>query len=119
MIASSLSEQEVKLSLVQSIAKSQEALARILDSIADITETSEDASKLLRDNVKVLTSYQISIAQMMCGVRLNRQYYGTPTMPWINEALDPAPTAARGVEEEDNRWPDLRSGQLPAREGGC
>ncbi|RUT29152.1 hypothetical protein EJP77_15670 [Paenibacillus zeisoli] len=100
MIPPTPSEHEVKLQLVQSLVKSQEALARILDSIADVTEQSEAVSKQLYENIRVLTNYQSAMAQMLTGVRLNRQYYGTPTTPWINEALDHAAYAARGEQEE-------------------
>ncbi|WP_068620043.1 hypothetical protein [Paenibacillus tuaregi] len=101
MMIGAASEHEIKLQLVQSLAKSQAAIARILDSIADVTEQSETASKQLCENIRVLTNYQSAMAGMLTGIRLNRQYYGTPTTPWINPSLDLPAFAARGEQEEN------------------
>ncbi|MBP2002132.1 hypothetical protein J2Z69_003189 [Paenibacillus shirakamiensis] len=96
-----LSEQEVKLELILSIAKSQTALARILDSLADVTDHADISAKQMEEHIRLLTDYQCAMAESLTGIRLHRKYYGTPTLPWINEALYQAAYAARGVQGEE------------------
>lgn len=118
MIAFGPSEHEIKLQLVHSLVKSQTALARILDSVADVTEQSETVSRQLYENIRILTNYQSAMAGMLTGIRLNRQYYGTPTTPWINEALDCPAYAARG-EQEEMEWQSEKSAQPPDGAEDC
>ncbi|MGO4376317.1 hypothetical protein AB4Z21_37320, partial [Paenibacillus sp. MCAF20] len=58
-----LTEQAARASLISSIAKSQHALARILDSIANVAEQSPETAKLLRDNIRMLTDMQRAMAE--------------------------------------------------------
>lgn len=90
-----------KLRLVDSIAKSQTAMARILDSLADVSDHSAETARHLAQNIQVLTKYQQAIAQTVCGITLHQVHYGTPSMPWIMDSCYPANIAARG-EREDN-----------------
>ncbi|WP_337098995.1 hypothetical protein [Paenibacillus sp. YIM B09110] len=64
-MSTSLTEQAAKASLIHSIAKSQHALARILDSIANVAEQSPETAKLLRDNIRMLTDMQRAMAEAM------------------------------------------------------
>lgn len=90
----------VKLRLIDSIAQSQVAMARMMSSMADITEQSEATARHLTENIRILTKYQDAMARTICGLTLHRVYYGTPTLPWIKETCYPAHTATRGVQED-------------------
>lgn len=80
------SEHEVKLQLLLSISRSQNALARILDSMADISAYSEETALQLAQNAERLVRYQQAMASMVSGIELYRQYTGTPSPPWLNRA---------------------------------
>ncbi|WP_019638566.1 hypothetical protein [Paenibacillus fonticola] len=100
MMAGIGSAEATKLRLIDSIAKSQTAMARILDSLADVSDHSAETARHLSKNIQVLTKYQQAIAQTVCGITLRQVYYGTPSPPWIIESCYPANTAARGERED-------------------
>lgn len=91
--------QEAKLTMITSIAHSQEALARILGSVADVSVHSENTARKLAENIRLLTQIQSAMCEMLLGISLHRIQYGTPTSPWLNEAYILDYDAARGVQE--------------------
>ncbi|MEF2967935.1 hypothetical protein V3851_19065 [Paenibacillus sp. M1] len=92
-----------KLKLIESIAKSQMAMARILDSLADVSGHSGATARHLAENITVLSKYQDAIARTVCGISVHRVHYGTPSSPWIMKSCYPAIDAARGEQEDLNR----------------
>ncbi|MCK6076169.1 hypothetical protein [Paenibacillus silvae] len=92
-------EREVKLALIESIAHSQQALARILDSVASVSSHSEVSARSLAENIRLLSRYQEEMSRMVTGVRLSRISYGEPGLPWLK---DPACVirAAGDLQEE-------------------
>lgn len=80
-------ERESRIELIRSIARSQGAIARILDSIADVTEASPGMSKCMRDNLRSLAALQITMAEMTTGTRIRRVRTGSPTNPWLHQAV--------------------------------
>ncbi|WP_379130575.1 hypothetical protein [Paenibacillus sp. sgz500958] len=91
-----LSERAVKLEMIRSIARSQAALATILESIAELTEHSEVTARKLSDNVRILSEYQSAMCRMMSGISLHRQKTGVPAAPWLSK---PVPEASARVTE--------------------
>lgn len=89
-----------KLRLIDSIAKSQTAMARILDSLADVSDHSAEAARHLAQNIQTLTRYQQAIAETVCGITLHQVHNGTPSKPWIMNRCYPANIAARGEWED-------------------
>ncbi|WP_019908771.1 hypothetical protein [Paenibacillus sp. HW567] len=81
-----LSEHAVKLEMIRSIARSQAALADILESIAEITGQSELTARKLSDNIRILSQYQSSMCRMMSGISLHQPKLGIPAAPWLNTA---------------------------------
>ncbi|MFM9280051.1 hypothetical protein [Paenibacillus jiagnxiensis] len=77
-------EQEVKLSLLESIAVSQQAVARMMNSVSDIIPHSGMSAKSLEETLRLLTSYQEQITRMIAGIPLNRRLEGSPGLPWMN-----------------------------------
>ncbi|WP_458123910.1 hypothetical protein [Paenibacillus sp. Z3-2] len=92
-------EQEAKLALIESIAHSQEALARILDSVASVTAHSEVSARSLAENIRLLSRYQEEMSRMVTGIRLARIQHGEPGLPWLK---DPgcAIRIVRDIQEE-------------------
>ncbi|WP_106768586.1 hypothetical protein [Paenibacillus faecalis] len=81
-------EQEAKVALISSIAKSQEALAGILGNIAEITAHPDITARTLAENIRLLNAYQSIMAEMLTGIRINRSKKGKPSSPWLkNECL--------------------------------
>ncbi|MNJ30481.1 hypothetical protein D3C77_250800 [compost metagenome] len=89
-----------KLRLIDSIAKSQAAMARILDSLADVSDHSAGTARHLAQNIQALTRYQQAIAKTVCGITMHQVYYGTPSKPWITNECYPANFAAQGEWED-------------------
>lgn len=89
-----------KHKLIDSIAKSQTALARILNSLADMSDHSIDTARHLAQNIEILAKYQNAIARSVCGISLHRVHYGTPSSPWITKSCYKATDAAQGVQED-------------------
>lgn len=72
-----LSEHAVKLEMIRSIARSQAALAAILESIAEITGQSELTARKLSDNIRILSQYQSAMCRMMSGISLHQPKQGS------------------------------------------
>ncbi|GIP55069.1 MULTISPECIES: hypothetical protein [Paenibacillus] len=79
-----LSEREAKLQLIISISRSQNALARILDSMADVSACSEETARSFIQQADRMTRFQQAMASMLANIELHRQYTGIPTAPWLN-----------------------------------
>lgn len=92
--------EEAKLRLIDSISLSQQAMARILGSLADVTELSGDTARHLAQNVEKLMKYQEAMARTVCGLSFHHVYYGTPSLPWISNSCYAANDAARGEQED-------------------
>lgn len=84
-----LSVREARIAFLASLAKSQEALARILNSVAEVADCSPDTAKLLRDNVRSLTSMQETIAEAVTSLAWRRRIKrrGKPAKPWLQHQL--------------------------------
>jgi hypothetical protein len=76
-------EWEVKMELIASITQSQTALARILNSVADLSEQSPAMSKRLQENMASLTGLQEMIAQKIAGISWRRPTRGNPGRIWL------------------------------------
>ncbi|WP_274649451.1 hypothetical protein [Paenibacillus humicola] len=80
-------EWEARIELLRSIANSQRAIARILDSVADVSGHSPGMAKSIRENIRSLTAMQLTMAESAVGVKLRRPKCGRPARPWLHEAV--------------------------------
>lgn len=82
-------EQEwtIKLSLMGSIAKSQEALAKILTNVADVTDMTGVTPQTLQEHVRVLSGMQGALLQIVTGMSWRPPVRGTPASPWLSEEV--------------------------------
>ncbi|MDF2671579.1 MAG: hypothetical protein K0R67_3885 [Paenibacillus sp.] len=88
---------EVKLDLLQSLARSQRALARMIEALADVTEQSSETAANLKDNIHSITEYQRAMAEKVMGITLPdsvRRSKGL-SQPWTNEQVGVTPHAAQ------------------------
>ncbi|MDF2724510.1 MAG: hypothetical protein K0Q59_4185 [Paenibacillus sp.] len=79
-------EREIKLDILQSLARSQRALARILESAADTSgagsASSDDDS--LRKSIEAIERHQLVIMEKLCGITLGEVKASPPAAPWTN-----------------------------------
>ncbi|GIO11050.1 hypothetical protein J19TS2_06050 [Cohnella xylanilytica] len=93
-------EWEVKLDLLQSIARSQAALARMLESVADVAEGSESAAAALREHARVLTNLQGALLGAVAGTSWRPPVAGKPARPWLARSVSPLWAATMTEERE-------------------
>ncbi|MNP10310.1 hypothetical protein D3C76_1024550 [compost metagenome] len=94
-------QHEAKVALVNAIALSQHALARILNSIADVSSHSEITSRSLLENIRLLTEYQSTMCRMMTRIPLHRYKCGVPSSPWLNYSQISVLSNLCGVPEKN------------------
>lgn len=82
-------EQEwaIKLSLMGAIARSQDALARILQHVADVTDLSGVTPETLQEHVRVITGMQGALLRTVAGKSWQPPVRGTPSSPWLAEQV--------------------------------
>lgn len=85
-------EARTKLHILISLARSQRALSRILESVADVAEKTEPAGERLVEQMEALSKYQRQIAVKMIGIKMigikiRKKTSGIPQKPWINQTL--------------------------------
>jgi hypothetical protein len=76
-------KEQLKLDILESLARSQRALAHIMEQISDVAESSPDIAKEFLRNAATMTRYQKSIAAKLCSVRFPRVCRGKPGKPWL------------------------------------
>lgn len=77
-------EREAKLAMLEALASSQRAVARMLESTADLNARfpggrPEDAAALLAR----LAALQLRMCEALLGVKLRRVMRGRPAAPWL------------------------------------
>jgi hypothetical protein len=80
-------QEELKLDIVASLARSQRALVRILESVADTIQESPPSSEELLKLLKVIAEHQIVLSSKLVGIRLRRLRRGKPGKPWMHTSL--------------------------------
>jgi len=80
-------EWEIKLQLMEAIARSQEALAKILESVADVTDHVGVAPATLHEHVRVLNGMQGALLKTVTGRSWRPPVIGTPAAPWLSGAV--------------------------------
>lgn len=88
-------ENRIKLDILESLSRSQKALARMIEHIAEVTTDSEALRRRLLENIPALTAYQESIAAHLTGWRVRRRKKGNPAPPWLNRQAEVAPSKKR------------------------
>jgi hypothetical protein len=77
-------ENELKLDILGSLARSQRALADMLEGVAALTGESPEAADQLRRQVEVLVRCQTVLAEKICGIRISRIVRGRPGKLWLH-----------------------------------
>lgn len=77
-------EQQIKLDILESLARSQRALARIIESVADSVESSPQLAGQIAGNLASIVGYQRILAKKIIGLPIRVKQQGTPRQPWMN-----------------------------------
>ncbi|MFB9277956.1 hypothetical protein [Cohnella cellulosilytica] len=80
-------EWEIKLQLMGAISRSQEALAKILENVADVTDHVGVSPATLREHLRVLNGMQGALLRTVTGQSWRPPVIGTPAAPWLSEAV--------------------------------
>ncbi|MDF2927543.1 MAG: hypothetical protein K0R57_6457 [Paenibacillaceae bacterium] len=80
-------ENELKLDILASLARSQRALAGMLEDVSALTSESAEAADSLRRQLKVLVKCQIVLAEKICGIRLSQAVRGKPGKIWFHPGI--------------------------------
>ncbi|MEC4567808.1 hypothetical protein L8C07_17810 [Paenibacillus sp. CMAA1739] len=97
-------EREIKLDMMESIAASQHAVARMLTSLADLTPHVDMSASRLEETIRLLSNYQGKITQMLAGIQLRRQVYGKPTKPWLQVPVQKSETKTRKKRRNEHEY---------------
>jgi hypothetical protein len=81
-------QNEIKLDILQSLAMSQKALARMIENIADVTDHSVGISKYLMENIEIISKYQRALTVKLTGMTFPERKKGKPAKPWIYQQIN-------------------------------
>jgi hypothetical protein len=88
-----MNERQVRLELLQSVAKSQAAIARILHAIADVTD------------IRIISGLQLSMLRLAAHGRIRLIRYGCPADPWLNrQVVNGFSARKRNCTKYRTRW---------------
>ncbi|WP_211234372.1 hypothetical protein [Paenibacillus taiwanensis] len=93
-------ENEAKIGMVEAITRSQLALARLLEQLADVSGHSEVQIKLMYDNIHLLSQHQHALCHMVTGWRRRSLKKGNPAIPWLNPVCHVEIDDQKGAQEE-------------------
>lgn len=80
-------EWEIKLQLMEAITRSQMALAKILETVADVTDRVGASPATLHEHVRVLTGMQEALLRTVSGTSWTPPVHGDPAAPWLAEGI--------------------------------
>lgn len=77
---------QLKLEMLESLSRSQKAVASMLESMASrVPVNSFDSSEMIVRELSSLAKYQQALARRMLDIRINPIRKGRPTSPWIGK----------------------------------
>ncbi|KQX49158.1 MULTISPECIES: hypothetical protein [unclassified Paenibacillus] len=77
--------ERIELHMLTSLARSQRALCRIIETIADQVAVSEQLAVYMAENLKTISEYQRSMIQKLTKQSPRQRQLGTPGKPWISK----------------------------------
>ncbi|WP_068605532.1 hypothetical protein [Paenibacillus swuensis] len=107
-------ENAIKLDILRSLARSQKALARMIEQVADVTERSHKTAGHLCDNIQSISHYQRSIMLKMIGIRIKRRRRGLPGAVWLR--ADVRGSFPEDGSENEGKQGDRRNVRIKAGE---
>ena len=82
-----LDERQIKLHLLESLARSQRALSSILEQIGELGAAMPELPKAVLRNMELIAKYQGQMAEKTSGLRLRAVRAGKPGAPWLQRGV--------------------------------
>lgn len=82
-----LDERQIKLHLLESLARSQRALSAILEQIGELGAVMPELPKAVLRNMELIAKYQGLLAEKATGMRLRAVHAGKPQTPWLQRGV--------------------------------
>lgn len=79
--------EQVELHMLISLARSQRALCRIIESVADHIEGSEHVASHVAANLKSISDYQHVMMMKLSKQPARKRVTGKPGKPWMNKQV--------------------------------
>lgn len=80
-------ENLLKLDILQSLARSQSALADMLETLALQTGVDLETARTLQRHAEVMVRYQQALGEKIGGIRINRLVNGIPGRVWLADGV--------------------------------
>lgn len=95
-------EQQIKLNILDAIARSQKALASMAETVANtyvpVADRHGHSQEPVARELRIFSRYQLVLAEKILGIRIRHRRFGTPCPPWLQngviggqEHIQPAP----------------------------
>jgi hypothetical protein len=84
-------QNELKLDILQSLARSQRALAHILETLSPDVVITEQTARHLLILIESLSKYQQAIASKLSALSIRQVKNSKPGKPWIAQTLKSNP----------------------------
>lgn len=98
-----LDREALELHMLTSLARSQRALSRIIESVADQVEASHEMSEEITQNLKAISSYQRVLICRITGFRPHKKRRGIPAPPWFTDQKEGLLHIARKDRFRENK----------------
>nr|AYQ71436.1 hypothetical protein EAV92_01845 [Cohnella candidum] len=82
-------EWEIKLQILESIARSQTALAVLLENTAGVVAEAGVSPVLIREHARAIEGMQAALLRSVTGFSWQRPKRGIPVPPWIGAGIHP------------------------------
>lgn len=80
-------EYAIKLDMLKAIARSQTALAKIVEAVADAPMSDMTDSGEIARSLMVLAKFQQSLTEKLLIMKLHSPRTGKPGKPWLHDAV--------------------------------
>lgn len=80
-------ENELRLDLLESLVRSQRALASLIERAAEAGAGAPEGAAAMLEHVETLSRYQLALSEKIAGHRLRRVVFGRPGSVWVNRGV--------------------------------
>jgi hypothetical protein len=82
-------ENELRLDILESLSRSQRALASIIENVAEVSGSGRENAEGLLKHIHTLVRVQQTLAERMLNVRIRRVVRGNPGALWLSAKVAP------------------------------
>jgi hypothetical protein len=118
----------LELHILASLARSQRALARMIEAVADQVADSKVAAGKMIENLEMISAYQRVLVARISGIRPRTLKKGSPAPPWLAGSLSPLhqqpgmhQSSAEAIKQKGIARPNLSfpNAEIQCERNGC